>query len=107
MPLAFTKPLKEKRVVEGQSATLECKLSRPADVTWFKDGKEIQPNEHFDITVDGTIHKLNLKKTSLNDEAEYTVKTGDISSKATLWIEGRYYVAIRPQLCDNYVHING
>ena len=79
--------------------TLECKLSRPAELKWFKDEQEITADEHFDITVDGSVHKLTLKNTVLEDEAEYTVRVGDLSSKATLWIEGEIITWDIPTVC--------
>ena len=70
---------------------LECKLSRPdADVTWYKDGKEITPDDNVEIVVDGKWRRLRIKTCALDDEAEYSVIVGNESSRAMLWVEGRF-----------------
>ena len=70
---------------------LECKLSRPdADVTWYKDGKEISPDDNIEIVVDGKWRRLRIKTCALDDEAEYSVIVGNESSRAMLWVEGRF-----------------
>ena len=68
---------------------LECKLSRPdAKVTWYKDGKEIIPDDNHEITVDGNWQRLKIASCVLDDEAEYSVVVGKESSRAMLWVEG-------------------
>jgi len=85
-------PLKEVQSVEGQTVEMTCELSRPGQtVTWLKDGVELQPDERCAVVVDGCTHRLTIQNASLEDEAEYTVRlTDDVSSKATLWVEGMY-----------------
>ena len=86
----FTVPLKEVQSVEGQTVEMTCELSKPGQkVTWLKDGVELQPSDHCELVVDGCVHRLTIRNTTLEDEAEYTVKlTDDITTKATLWVEG-------------------
>jgi len=86
----FTVPLKEVQSVEGQTVEMTCELSRPGQqVTWLKDGVELVPDDRCAILVDGCQHRLIINNATLEDEAEYTVKlTDDVSSKATLWVEG-------------------
>jgi len=41
------------------------------------------------VVVDGCVHRLTINNATLEDEAEYTVKlTDNVSTKATLWVEG-------------------
>jgi len=86
----FTVPLKEVQTVEGRTVEMSCELSRPGQkVTWLKDGLELVPDERCQVVVNGCLHRLTINNATLEDEAEYTVKlTDDISSKATLWVEG-------------------
>lgn len=86
----FTVPLKEVQSVEGQTVEMSCELSKPGQkVTWLKDGVELQPDDRCEVVVDGCVHRLTIRSATLEDEAEYTVKlTDDVSSKATLWVEG-------------------
>ena len=70
---------------------LECKLSRPdADVTWYKDGKEITSGDNVEIVVDGKWRRLRIPTCALDDEAEYSVVVGNESSRAMLWVEGKF-----------------
>ena len=86
----FTVPLKEVQSVEGQTVEMSCELSKPDQkVTWLKDGVELKPDDHCDVVVDGCVHRLTIHNATLEDEAEYTVKlTDDVTTKATLWVEG-------------------
>ena len=69
---------------------MSCELSKPGQqVTWLKDGVELKPDDRCEVVVDGCVHRLTIRNATLEDEAEYTVKlTDDISTKATLWVEG-------------------
>ena len=86
----FTLPLHEVQTVEGQSVEMTCELSRPSQpVTWLKDGVELVADERCRVEVDGCQHRLVIQNATLEDEAEYTVRlTDDVTSKATLWVEG-------------------
>ncbi len=54
-PVTFTVPLKEQTITEGDSVTLVCEVSKEnATVQWLKDGKPITPDEHMQVTVEGT-----------------------------------------------------
>ena len=86
----FTVPLREVQSVEGQTVEMSCELSKPGQkVTWLKDGVELKPDDRCEVVVDGCVHRLTIHNATLEDEAEYTVKlTDDVSTKATLWVEG-------------------
>lgn len=87
------KPLQEVQTVEEQTASLTCEVSQPnLKAVWLKDGKEIQPDEHCEVIVQGCIHTLIVHNANLEDEAEYTIKISEtVMSKATLWVEGDYF----------------
>ncbi len=87
----FTSPLKDQKVPEEESVTLECELSKPDQkVTWLKDGKEIKPDRKRGIIpkVEGTKHILTIPKALKDDTAEYSVKCGDEVTKGKLTVEG-------------------
>ncbi len=89
--MTFTSPLKDTSVPESETATFTCELSKPdKKVTWYKNGKEIVPDEHFEVKVEGTVHSLKVKDTALDDSADYSVKLGEESSKAKLTVLGKY-----------------
>ncbi|ELT96013.1 hypothetical protein CAPTEDRAFT_139749 [Capitella teleta] len=84
----FIMPLQETSALEHQMVTMECQLSRPdQDVKWLKNGEEIKPDDIHEVSVDGTFHRLTLKDTAVDDEAEYTVTLGDDNTSAKLFIE--------------------
>jgi len=90
IPVTFTVPLREQSVVEHGSITLECELSKPNQkVTWLKNGADLSPSEHVNITTEETIHKLILPDALMEDDAEYTIRleNGEQSS-AHLIVEG-------------------
>lgn len=91
----FIMPLQETSTVEHQVVTMECQLSRPDQkVTWLKNGQEITPDDTHEVSVDGTFHRLTLKDTVTDDEAEYTVTLGDDSTSAKLFVEGKSHSCI-------------
>ena len=89
MPLQFVKPLSDVEVIEGQTATLECVVSRPDQTAkWLRKGKPLPKDNRITITVDKSTHKLVIQSATLDDAAEYSVKIGDKVSKATVFVEG-------------------
>ena len=82
-------PLKEIEVTEGEKVTLTCEVNRPdVKAKWFKDNVEIKSTEARVLTVDGCLHTLTLPSAELDDEAEYTIKLEDKSSKALVLVNG-------------------
>ena len=92
-PITFTLPLQDQRVVEEHSTVFSCQLSKPRSnrhVKWFKDGKEISPDdEHFEMGWKHSTHTLCIIKTALEDAAKYTVKIGEVCCSATLVVDGK------------------
>lgn len=60
------------------------------DITWMKDGTQLQKNEQYDMEEDkrNCKYKLIVKKLSLEDKGTYTVVAknylGEVSAQATL-----------------------
>ena len=69
--------------------TLTCDLDKQ-DVfcTWLKDGEELKPSDHVQISADGFTQQLILTDASLKDAAKYTCVCGDESTEATLQVAG-------------------
>ncbi len=87
--MTFTVPLQDTSITEEDSVILTCELSKPDQKpAWLKNGKEIQPDDRVDISVDGTVHKLTIPKSAVDDSAEYTVKLGDLTTAAKLAVNG-------------------
>ena len=69
--------------------TLECELNKPdVPVKWLRDGKELTPDDRVKFTVDQYLHQLVMTDVTLDDTAKYTCVCGDVSTEATLTVEG-------------------
>ncbi|KAJ4429601.1 hypothetical protein ANN_21787, partial [Periplaneta americana] len=75
----FIRKLQDFEVKERESAILEVEISsETADVTWHKDGEQIQLTpDKFVFEKQGTIRKLLIRGTSVHDEGEYTCALGE------------------------------
>jgi len=75
--------------MENQPSVLVCEFSKPdVSVTWLKDGQPITVSENLTVACAGTLHTLSINSTTLDDEAEYTAKVGQLSTKAELLVDG-------------------
>lgn len=80
-------------VTKTHDAEFTVELSSPeVELTWFKNGKPIKPNDKFEISVEKTIRKLIIHNTTDDDEAEYSCQTGNVESKSSLKVEGNFMV---------------
>jgi len=79
--------------VEGQAVVMSCELSKPWPVMWLKDGIELKPDDHCEVVADGCIHRLSFHRTTLQDQAEYTVKLSyAVFTTAALWVKGMIHM---------------
>ncbi|KTG40031.1 hypothetical protein cypCar_00011141 [Cyprinus carpio] len=80
-PVRFIRPRKMAYVVEklvGDTVVLECEVSRPnAEVTWKKDGEEIEENSNITITEDGTNRQLTIHSAAFEDTGQYVCDARD------------------------------
>ena len=87
----FTLHLEDEEVEENESATFTCQLSKPnGKVSWMKNGEDLKENEECHITSEGNEHSMTISKVKLEDAAEYTVRCGDVESKARLSVKGTF-----------------
>ena len=102
-PIKITKPLKDKKVKEQETATFECELSRPVEeVTWLCNGKPVALDDRVKVTSDGKKHSLTFTKAVMDDAAKYTIKIGDVESSAKLTVEGRLGISLSTQYGTNF-----
>ena len=82
----FMRVLRSMRLNETEKILLECELDDgSAEVTWFKNGKEITKDKHVDLQVDGKKRRLIIRKAKLDDEAKYMcVAKGDTTEAEVL-----------------------
>lgn len=69
----ITQPLKDVEVTEGESATLECKVSgKPyPSIAWYKDGTCVNDVKRYKTRFDGQLATLKIATTELEDEGEF------------------------------------
>jgi hypothetical protein len=79
-------------VIEKGNIDLECMVnlltSKPV---WRHKGKILQSSGRKVILARGSTHKLMITNVTLDDEGEYTVDFGNLSSKTTVQIQGQYF----------------
>lgn len=95
--LKFIRELSEMRVIEEQTVTLECEVNQPGlTATWLKDKQPVVLKKSDSIRVKDGMHSLVIASVEIDDEAEYTVQIGELSSSAPLFVEGKWqnYVVI-------------
>ena len=91
LPVEFITPLGDHTVVEKQSITLECEVSKPdRQATWMRAGTVLEPSDRIEIRVEGTKHFLTIKNCTLEDEAMYTIKVEEAESTGKLLVEGQF-----------------
>ncbi|KAF5903363.1 titin-like isoform X4, partial [Clarias magur] len=88
--IEFTKHIKDIKVTEKKKAIFECELSEPnVQVTWMKNGQELEITERFKVSTDKYIQRLMIQTVRMSDAGEYSVVAGSSMSKAQLTVEGK------------------
>ena len=73
------------------SATFECELSKPGlKMEWAKAEKTIKPNEKYEISMDGAVHRLVINDVNAEDVKKYTASYQSISTSANLTVQGKH-----------------
>lgn len=75
----------------GDIVVLECEVSRPnAEVSWKKDGEEIEENSNITITEDGTSRQLTIHSAAFNDAGQYVCDARDDVMDFQVKIKGTF-----------------
>lgn len=70
---------------------LQCSLNKPdVKVTWYKDGQKIVPSKNLKVRVSTYTHQLVFTEVTLKDAGVYKCVAGDVSTEATLTVEGAW-----------------
>ncbi|KAA0712681.1 EEF1A2-binding protein 1 [Triplophysa tibetana] len=84
----FTSGLSDVRAIIGQSAVMECKLSREdCEGAWYKDGKDITDTDDLKIIKDGLVRKLILTNCKEDDNGKYRFEADGRKTEAILIVE--------------------
>ncbi|XP_067113951.1 obscurin-like protein 1 isoform X2 [Osmerus mordax] len=80
-PVRFVRPRKMASGVEkcfGESLVLDCEVSRPnAEVSWKKNGEEMEESSNLTIVEDGIIRQLTIHSLTLEDAGQYVCDAKD------------------------------
>ena len=88
-PAEFITPLRDETVMEKQTVTLECEVSKTDHkATWYKNGKRLDTNNRIQPHGDGTKHFLIISDSVLDDEAKYSIKVEEAESRCKLTVQG-------------------
>lgn len=83
------KKLREKIAMYKHRAHLECQVSRTsANVTWYKNNKELKSNKKYEISSDGVYRKLTINDIDSGDEDTYICDAIDDKTSCQLLVEG-------------------
>lgn len=88
--MQIVKPLKVKIALYRHRALLECKVSRAnAEVTWYKENREITPNRKYQVISEGLYRQLTIEEVSSSDEDIFICDAGDDKTSCRLFVEGK------------------
>lgn len=103
LPLKVTRPLLDAQITEKDSVTLTCEVSKPnVKAKWKKDGVEIEPSEHYDISTKDNVHTLKINNAVIEDGAVYTCQVEDKETAAKIVVKGKHFQNIGHIL--TYIH---
>ncbi|XP_062974483.1 immunoglobulin superfamily member 22 [Elgaria multicarinata webbii] len=89
-PLKFLAGLKPLKVTERQTAVFEIRLSKKVpNFAWKFNGKELKRDDKYEIITseDGLTHTLKIKDVRPSDMGDVAFETGDLVTRAELFIE--------------------
>lgn len=83
------KPLRVKIAMYRHRALLECQVSRAnAEVTWYKQNREIAPNGKYQVISEGFYRQLTIEEVGSSDEDIFICDAGDDKTSCRLFVEG-------------------
>lgn len=81
-----------KRVETGDAIVLYCEVSHPfAQVSWFKDGKEILMTEGLNIQSDGNMRRIVIQSADASHSGVYTCETSGDQIEYNVEVAGKIH----------------
>lgn len=89
MRIALCESDGSKTVEVGEPVVLHCQVSDPnAEVSWYKDGVELQQTAKQEMLADGSIRQLTFQSAQLSHAGIYSCKTTDDAAQFHLEVKG-------------------
>lgn len=90
--LTFLKPLQDQEVIEGERVEFVAETNtKPHTIKWYRNGKELTPDNRIEFAVDGNKISCVLKWATKDDQAEFKVQlqnsVNTLDSKAQLTVK--------------------
>ena len=95
--LVFVTPIEDQTVntIPG-TATFECEISKPGvPAKWKRGDKVVKSGDKYEITAEGGVHRLVVKNVTGDDEDDYSVQFGEVTSAAKLFVKGKFCISCR------------
>ncbi|GFO38541.1 titin, partial [Plakobranchus ocellatus] len=87
-PLCITQPIQDMECLEGETVSFVCECNKEnAPAMWLKDGHVITEEDGYEFIMDGRRHILKIPETTVEHDAEFTVKINGCESTARLRVD--------------------
>lgn len=78
--------------VAGETLVLDCEVSRSnAEVTWKKNGEEVEDSRNITILEDGVVRQLTVHSLTLEDAGQYVCDAKDDVMDFNVKVQGRLW----------------
>lgn len=97
--MKFVRGLSDVTALQGDTVLFWCELCKTkGDVTWLKDGQELEPNEHLEIRAEGRERSLTLSNVRTEDAGEYSCESKDDRTLAILTVQSKSFGEVGEQM---------
>lgn len=94
-PVRFLRPRKTASRVEkevGERLVLDCEVSRSnAEVTWKKNGEEVEDSRNVTIIEDGAVRQLTIHSLTARDAGQYICDAKDDVMDFHVKVKGKLF----------------